>query len=161
MMIHPATLTDVARLAGRLREADRQEVETASGLPAMAALARTFHFPGARVWLARDGQSIPFAAFGITPVEPTGGVVWLVGTDDLPSHALWTLRMARGFLQRWHEDHGILFNVVDARNTVHIRWLKLMGFAVNDTDPVLLNDFQFYPIIYDNPETTRLSQAGG
>jgi hypothetical protein len=39
------------------------------------------------------------------------------------------LRKSKEQLQQLFSNYSVLFNVVDARNTVHIRWIKHMGFT--------------------------------
>ena len=40
------------------------------------------------------------------------------------------LRQSRIELKKVHKEFPVLFNYIDARNTVHLRWLKFMGFTI-------------------------------
>jgi hypothetical protein len=42
------------------------------------------------------------------------------------------MRNTREHLSRFHQTYPILFNIVDARNESHLRWLKRVGFAVGE-----------------------------
>jgi hypothetical protein len=55
-------------------------------------------------------------------------LVWLVGTDDLIAHSTTFLRHSRQWLATMHEHYRLLYNVIDARNEVHLRWLEWLGF---------------------------------
>jgi hypothetical protein len=55
-------------------------------------------------------------------------LVWLVGTDDLITHSTTFLRHSRQWLATMHEHYRLLYNVIDARNEVHLRWLEWLGF---------------------------------
>ena len=56
----------------------------------------------------------------------------LLGTDamldDLQDQRTF-LRQSKEVLRELHHQFILLFNEVDARNTVHIRWLRWMGFT--------------------------------
>jgi len=39
------------------------------------------------------------------------------------------LKESKAQLAKLHEQYPVLFNVVDARNEVHVRWLRYMGFT--------------------------------
>lgn len=69
--------------------------------------------------------------FGCVPVDETSGSVWLLGSDDLTQPPLRKQFLAEGrvWLNQLHAFRPLLFNFVDARNTVHIRWLRWMGFT--------------------------------
>jgi hypothetical protein len=70
--------------------------------------------------------------FGAVPCSDLDGDVWLLGTDALATRPLagQFLRQSRFWLTALHEGCApILHNVIDARNTLHIRWLQWLGFT--------------------------------
>ncbi len=70
----------------------------------------------------------PVAMFGSGEVEPGVGAVWLLGTDGIHDISRQFLRESKHWLEQLHDNYEMLFNYVDERNTVHIKWLKWLGF---------------------------------
>jgi len=66
--------------------------------------------------------------FGVVP-EGKFGTVWLLGTDEIFTHASRDfLRLSKEWLSEVSAPFESVGNLVDARNTVHIRWLEWLGF---------------------------------
>ena len=86
------------------------------------------------------------AIFGVrasgTLLSPCG-IPWMLGTPALMRHRLLLHRMARKYVSDMLHKYGHLFNVVDARNSVSISWLKRLGFQFHD--PVEFRGHQFIP----------------
>lgn len=126
--VRPATHEDVLWLAPKLRKADVQEIEAASGQTPLAALSWSL-LASSECWAGegRDGELI--ALFGAAPTqEPDVGLVWLLGSESISTkNAVRFLRESRLWLDRLHQSYPILYNFVDARNTVHIHWLRWLG----------------------------------
>lgn len=60
------------------------------------------------------------------------GRIWLLATDELVNdkqNALQFLRQAKPRLAEMLQRYEVLFNYADARNTVHVKWLRWMGFT--------------------------------
>lgn len=83
--------------------------------------------------------------FGVVPVSAiTGdGLVWLIGTDDIEAHTRAFLMASRAEVALLLEAYSRLFNLIDADNTVSIRWLKWLGFSFFPAIP--LNGWPFLP----------------
>ena len=130
-----ATVEDAVFIAPILREADRQECIAALGktpeqfLPGSVAMSdMTFAL------CAEDGHCI--GLFGVSTVPGFDGIVgsvWMVATNDLLPYARQFLREGAPWIDRLHERCPVLVNFVDARNTVHIRWIEWSGFTLLDT----------------------------
>lgn len=122
-------------MAPRLREEDRQEIETASGECAEEVLPRS-------VLLSRDSYTIrlhrrhridrdPAVLFGVMDDHhrPGMGIMWMVATPDVMRAKLSVLREAGYWLDAWCRRYsGGLHNIVDTRNDTHLRWLAYLGF---------------------------------
>ena len=134
--IVPLTEDLIQALAPRIRQSDRNELLAANGRTDMGEAMRvglafsTSAFAG----LADD---LPICAFGVAPASILGrqGTPWMIGTPELPSHALPVLRLSRGVVANWRDQWPLLVNYVDARNTTSIRWLKWLGFCVMPAQP--------------------------
>lgn len=123
----PATLDDAHFVAHHLRPADRLEVMAVTGLPAFAVLPEAVRRGGVEAMIAPTGEVV-----GLCGVDPSAidgfGNVWMIGTPRISAFRHEFLRAAREWLARRHREYPRLGNLVDARNTVHIRWLALLGF---------------------------------
>ena len=122
-----ATVDDIHHLVPRLREADRNEIIAAVGLPPAVALPSCFEASRA-AWVFGVGDEI----VGVVGVQDVAGIpelgwVWMVATDGLDKHGLRFALHCRQFLSVIHTYHPILTNHVDARNETHIKWLRWIG----------------------------------
>jgi hypothetical protein len=111
-----------------MRAADIAEVRASCGLDHYSALLESIRSSSC-CYTAWVGQS-PIAIFGIAPTDnPSIARIWLLGTDQIQGHALEFLRKSREWVDHFQSIHPVLFNNIDARNTVHIRWLQWLGFT--------------------------------
>jgi hypothetical protein len=70
------------------------------------------------------------ALFGVVPVAriPETGAVWLLASEDFAARSSFIVRSSKAWIARLHERYRVLTNYVDARNEVHLRWLRWCGF---------------------------------
>ena len=62
---------------------------------------------------------------GMAGVDP-GGQIWMLCTPAIQEYPITFTREARRFVER--QQDKLLWNVVDKRNTVHLKLLKFLGF---------------------------------
>ena len=129
-IIRPAVPEDMPLILERLRTADRDEIRAYTGTEAEFVAPALFEVSD-RIWTLATADGEPGAMLGTQPVfgEPMFGWVWMIATDALAANSIEFLRKARGQLPTIHGPYCVLTNHVDARNTLHIRWLKWMGFT--------------------------------
>jgi len=123
-----SVVPDVAAVSKDIRPEDAAEIRAASGMEPFAGLM-TGYLHSDECWTictAKDHKAI--ALFGLRMADEGQGVVWLLATNDLPKYGIRFLRESRGWIDRFHQKADLLFNAVDQRNTVHIRWLEWLGF---------------------------------
>jgi hypothetical protein len=91
-------------------------------------------------------NDIPCAVFGLTIVDMlTGtGVPWLLGTDYLVKHRSVFLKNGKQGLDQMLKVCPNLFNYVHAENKTSVRWLKYMGFKVEDATPIGVDGALFH-----------------
>jgi hypothetical protein len=131
----PARPEDADDLAPRLRAADLREIRAAAGRPPLDVLRYSLE-RSAPALAVMDGGGALVALYGAAPDgTPDGGLVWLLGADTLTRHSFTFLRHARPHLDDLHQAYPRLWNWVDARNRVHIRWLRWCGFSRVGFDP--------------------------
>jgi hypothetical protein len=118
---------DEIELATRLRKADRDEIEAASGMEPVDALrvSAELSAPACSIIDNDWDEGEVVGMFGCVP----DGTVWLLAADALvqPPLRRQFLRECRTYLDAL--PYPLLHNVVDERNKVHIRWLQWMGFT--------------------------------
>lgn len=127
--VRQATMEDCVFMASRLRPEDVAEIKAAGGSTPLVALLEGFHYSDPetlKVGLYRDE---PFAICGVVPMDDLTGAVWALGTTDLAKHRIAFLRRSKGIVEGLHQKYPVLTNCVDARNTLHIEWLRWLGFT--------------------------------
>lgn len=116
-------------LAQNLRDADRAEIQAASGQRPLDVLLSGFSISEpCRTIVAPDGE--PLSMFGVVPIADRKGVgaVWLLASPRLVEFSRSFLRQSRAVVAELHRNYPVLFNYTDARNTVHHKWLRWCGF---------------------------------
>lgn len=126
--VRPSVERDAYCLAPRLRQADLMEIDAASGENALQALVRGYERSYQPYTMLVEDQVI--GMFGAVPTDRDSitAAVWLLSTDDLFNIRYQFLRNSHLWLDCLHKPFSVLFNYVDCRNTVHIRWLKWCNF---------------------------------
>jgi len=128
--VRPATGEDVKFLAERLRPEDVAEIVAASGLKPIIALGQGF-VESEQCWVVTY-KGEPCAIFGVVESPHVQwarfGRVWLLGTDKVQLWSLTFHKLTALWIRKLSEGYAILGNVVDERQTAHLRWLKRVGF---------------------------------
>ncbi len=140
--IIPARPEHIREIAGRMRAADRAEVFAASGRSPLSALSFSYRH-SSEVWTALfDGR--PQVMWGVGDISILTGVgaPWLLGTDAVERNFRGFLRISRDWPAQLLGRYRLLRNLVDARNTISIRWLEWLGFRL--FDPVEINGQPFH-----------------
>lgn len=129
--LRAALFDDAAKLAPMLREADLQEIKANLGENPLAVLERGIYESHPAYAVANKNDE-PIALFGVVP--DTGdadvGLVWLLGSDELVKHPFFVLRNSRKWIEILQKQYRVLWNHIDARNELHIRWLQWSGFTL-------------------------------
>lgn len=143
--IREATPLDAFALVPRLRVADLNEISASA--PEEDPLMVLLYSMEVSDWTCaicseEDGRVLGLC--GVTPFLDYGGP-WMLASDDLAEHQTTFLRHTHAIVKVMHRKYPFLSNVVDARNTAHIRWLLWAGFKVDRDQPTFANGFIFYP----------------
>lgn len=121
-----ARSADLAHIFCNLRPADKQELETASGKDISECFIEARSVSELMGVAYVDDE--PAVAFGVAK----GGVVWLVATSAIEGAALPIFRLSKQVIQYLLTQYPTLHNLVDCRNTLHLRWLRAVGFTMGD-----------------------------
>ena len=121
------TLEDIKYLAPRLRQEDKQEILAGSGLLPYEALHIGFK-NAVIVFTIFNPKNKPVGIFGVDDVGNGIGAIWLLATKDLAKIQIAFLKECREVIKFLNTKYKILWNFVDCRNQLHIKWLKWCGF---------------------------------
>lgn len=133
LSVRPARLGDASSLAPRLRASDIQEI-LAAGSPGPEASLRQGVELSTVSFAVVDEDDHPQLLMGVVPTgDPMAGYVWMLSADILTTHQITLMKWTPAWLDVMHRHFPVLTNAVDARNLVHIRWLKRMGFTFLET----------------------------
>lgn len=127
--IRQGCLEDCYLLAPMLRAADAAEVKALANLSPEEALVSSFEASRERFTITHEGKPIAIYGGGPHPNDPTVGIPWMLGSDGIKHHWVWFLRHTPEIVWSVQQHYPVLWNLVDVRNTVHIRWLKWCGFT--------------------------------
>lgn len=125
----PSTVADAEYIAPRLREADKSEIRAATGNDPLQSLLNGLHIGTCcYTMVTPDGE--PAGMFGLVETsDPIAAAVWALATDQLLKHRITFMRESHKWIISANAIYPVLFNYVDERNNVHIKWLSAMGFT--------------------------------
>ncbi|MDR6455499.1 hypothetical protein [Variovorax paradoxus] len=130
MNLRPVEHGDTFEVAARLRACDRQEIALGSGRVPLYVLQDAVK-AGFSQAICTD-QDVPVAIWGIAPLTPGVGSIWMLGTPELESIPLSFLRACRPALARAHALYPTLACAAWRENALHLNWLRWLGFTAND-----------------------------
>ena len=118
--IHPITIEAAKEVGLNLRPEDRREVEEGYGTDPYEWL----------LFKAQEGSCIYFSspsgkAAGMAGVDQ-GGLIWMLCTPVIFENKSLFIRQAKRFIESREEP--LLWNIIDKRNTVHLKLLQFLGF---------------------------------
>ena len=118
--IHPITKEAALEVASNLRPEDRREVEEGHGVNPTEALLDAVQKPSCVYFTVPNGKTA-----GMAGVDH-GGQIWMLCTPAILEYPVTFAREAKRYVER--QPDKLLWNVVDKRNTVHLKLLKFLGF---------------------------------
>ena len=120
----PATYRDGLSVLNKLRPEDKAEV-LGMGLPLL-------HVPFGV--LASEHPTFfhvdeePAGIAGVVRLSETEGQIWMLCTPLITAKPITFVRQAAAWLAEVERDYKLLWNLADARNHVHHKLLKHLGF---------------------------------
>ena len=114
---------DCKYLADRLRYEDKREILANSGSTPYNALLRGY-VASEVCFTIVDKENVPVGMFGVSKE----GAIWLLASNDIYRIRFSFLRESRKVIDFLNQKYPTLWNYVDCRNELHIRWLKWCGF---------------------------------
>ena len=117
--IHPITLEAAAEVASNLRPDDRREVEEGHGIPSALLPSLMSQNPSYVYFTVPDGKTAGMAGVG------QEGDIWMLCTPVIYEKPILFARDAKRYVDSRTEP--LLWNIVDSRNTAHLKLLKFLG----------------------------------
>jgi hypothetical protein len=129
-----STPGDAERLAPLLRPEDVSEVLAAGMSSPLEALEMGFENSKLCVSV-EEADGTMAMMWGVVPsmTDPLFGYIWLLGSDFITRKPKTFLQHSKPFLTALHQVRPVLGNFVHASNTVHVRWLRWLGFSFINT----------------------------
>ena len=118
--IHQLTLEAAAQVASNLRSDDRREVEEGHGIPSALLPSIMAQNPSYVYFTVPDGKTAGMAGVG------EEGDIWMLCTPEIHRYPITFAREAKRYVDSRTEP--LLWNIVDIRNTAHLRLLRFLGF---------------------------------
>lgn len=133
----PATQELVNAMKGKIRKSDKQEVWAASHMDINEALDLSFRSSETAVVKLFNG--IPVAVSGVTRpyLLSNNGIIWMLATEDFENKTVQISagRKCRVFVEEMLQSFKELYNYIDVRNTVTLKWLKWIGAEFDEPKP--------------------------
>lgn len=121
------TKEQINAVASGLSAGDRMEIEALGYDDYAKALSESIDHSETYTYITtKDGT--PAAIAGVAPTGDMIGGVWLLTTDAVRTSPLSFVKQAKYWLARQKSQYIVLHNIADARNTDHLKLLKVLGF---------------------------------
>jgi len=143
-----STFADIEYLAENLRDADLAEIKAGFGISPLVAL--THGFSSSEICMSVvDEEDTVVGILGVVPVKGSkNGVIWMMATAGIERCTLSFLRQSRPYIRHLQTLYPLLYNCIDARNDLHIRWVKWMGFNfIKTIEDYGVEKRRFYEIV--------------
>tara|TARA_B100001287_G_scaffold17236_3_gene12796 strand:- start:629 stop:1066 length:438 start_codon:yes stop_codon:yes gene_type:complete len=118
--IHPITLEAATEVASNLRSDDYRELTEGHGVNPIAWLPIAAQDGSSVYFTVPDGKTAGLAGVG------NDGSIWMLCTPEIERYPITFAREAKRYVDSREEP--LLWNIVDCRNTVHLKLLKFLGF---------------------------------
>lgn len=129
----PTNLKHIGELSNTMRQEDKDEIFHLARLTPGEALAQSYNCSSYIRTALLDGSVV--CIFGISKVGERG-IPWMLASPLLMKVRKTFLRECRKYLEEMSQGVTSLDNVAWSKNTVHIQWLKWLGFTMCEGIPL-------------------------
>lgn len=141
--IKPATVEDIVHLAFNIRKADTQECLASTGQAPLISLYLGFKH-SVESYTGFDSNDNLVCIYGVN----SEGAIWMSATPHIETVPMTFLKHSKLKLKELFNRYEILWNYVDARNVLHIKWLKWLGFTfINKHENYGYGQLPFYEFV--------------
>lgn len=140
----PVTPEAIQHVADNMRKADAVEVWASSHMTPLEALESSVKLSD-YVTVAYAGD-IPLVIFGLIKgtMLSRNGIPWLLGTEYALKYRREFLLKTPGVIKEMLDICPTLSNYVHDANRVSIRWLKWLGFTIDEPEAIGKNGEMFH-----------------
>lgn len=124
----PALPEDVQVVADDMRPADVAEVWSSAAMTPEQALTEGLSSDKCFTICLPEGT--PVGMYGVATVQPRLGAIWMLAANGIKPLHLQFLHESKRTVKELSEGYDLLFNMTDARNTVHHKWIQWAGFHI-------------------------------
>ena len=131
--VRPTTPWAIREIAKNLRDADKRELHATRGDDAHIVTV-LFDCVEQSDWtqVGYIGDT-PVCIHGVARGRHDGhGHPWMMGTEGIESRPKSYLKLSKIALNKMHESYETLTNFVMKKNTVHVNYLRHLGFEFHD-----------------------------
>ncbi len=134
-IIRKCRAADIRKLKNNLREEDNRELRKASGHHPYYALVMTYR-KSEETWVGMiDGEiACVWGVFHDSVLGKTARI-WLLSTAVMEKAPIRVARFTKAWLTKLLKKYDILENYVDDEYTKCKKWLKWLGFTIEDPEP--------------------------
>jgi hypothetical protein len=121
-------------IADRMRKSDQREIWLLAALTPRPAVRVTLAMSIVTLTATVDGR--PAMMFGMCRKSAISeiGVPWLFGTSEVDEHQ-YSFRRSKEYFQRFQAAFPVMENHALAENVKSLRWLKWLGFDMEEPQP--------------------------
>jgi len=131
-------------IADTMRDADRIEVMAASGRTPYDALQMSVKNSSFAVVVEIDGIPCTILGLVVHDILSGLGVPWLLSSEHALKHKKKFLELSPPVIQEMLSICPKLVNYVHSENRLSVRWLKWLGFVIEEPTPIGVNGEMFH-----------------
>lgn len=124
----------IESIAADMRQADIDEVWASSRLHPLNALLRSWEVSDLSAVAMADGEPLVMLGLVKRDVLTGSGVVWMLGANKALKYRRDFFTQTRPVIEQMLSVCPYLYNRVHGKNSVSIRWLKMLGFTIEDPE---------------------------
>ena len=134
----------IQHIADNMRQDDIDEVLAAGNSSPHSALLNSIQHSKAVVVATYNGE--PLVVYGLVKQSILGskGVIWMLGTDEATKFKREFMVYTKQVLHAMFEECDLLMNYVYTGNEVSIKWLRVLGFTIEEPMPHGPNNALFH-----------------
>jgi hypothetical protein len=118
-LLTPTTVEDVEYIAPKLRTADKNECQAATGKEPLDVLLSSLEIGDLTLTLRTpQGERVGLCGVVASHLD-NAGIIWMCATDDIYQHQMTFLRNSKAALAKLSQGYTVF----------HMKWLDWMGFT--------------------------------
>jgi len=135
ILIRTAEIEDINSLKTTMRMSEAQEVYASHGHTPEQSLQYSFSTSETKFTLVHNGEVMAMFGISLDPLSHDCGSVWMLTSEKINSIWFRFLKLSRKFIDSLTATYSLLYNHVDQRHEVSVKWLKWCGATVFEAKP--------------------------